>query len=440
MFELSARKHAAAALIPISAVENAILCPVSLKSDRMTKTLLLDLDNTLLINDTNTFIPSYLQVLANRLSPFADPKLIAKTLISAVSSMMQNQQPDLTLMDVFDASFYPVLGLTKENVQPAVDCFYAEDFPKLIRLTSPRPEAVSLVTQAQEMGYQIGIATAPLFPLTAIQQRLGWAGLPVDRYHFSLVPSYNSFHFAKPNPAYYAEFLAQLGWPDGPVIMVGDEADLDILGARQLGIASFWTPSLPGAAWPSSDPEPPQGGLADVLAWIESASVEISKRNFNSPQAILAIMRSTPAALQTLCRSLDGMNWSARPQENEWSLTEVLCHLRDVETEVFLPRFEKIIEEDNPFIIGIETDPWAEERQYIQQNGPQALVDFINSRKKLLSLLTPLPAEVWQRPARHAIFGPTHLQELASFISEHDRLHIQQINQHLKLEPHPPRA
>jgi hypothetical protein len=214
--------------------------------------------------------------------------------------------------------------------------------------------------------------------------------------------------------------------------MVGDEPEMDIVSARQLGIASFWTPLQPDATWPGPDSEPPRGSLADVLPWIEGVSVEISQQNFNSPQSILAVLHSTPAALQTLCGSLDGMNWSARPRENEWSLTEVLCHLRDVEKEVFVPRFEKIIREDNPFIIGIETDQWAEERQYILQNGPQALIDFINTRKKLLSLLSSLSADDWQRTARHAIFGPTHLQELASFISEHDRLHIQQITQHPK--------
>jgi hypothetical protein len=113
-------------------------------------------------------------------------------------------------------------------------------------------------------------------------------------------------------------------------------------------------------------------------------------------------------------------------------LTEVICHLRDVETEVFEPRFEKIINEDNPFIVGIDSDPWAEQRHYIRQDGPQALSVFISKRKGLISLLSALPPEDWQRPARHAIFGPTHLQELASFVSEHDRLHIQQITRLIK--------
>jgi HAD superfamily hydrolase (TIGR01549 family) len=397
----------------------------------MNKTLLLDLDNTLLRNEMDTFVPAYLKALAHRMTPFADPKLLGKALMTATGLMVQNQQPDLTLMEVFDAAFYPALNLKKASVQATIDGFYAEDFPHLRSLTSPRPEAVELVTQALKLGYQVGIATNPLFPLTAIQQRLDWAGLAVDQHNFALVPSYSSFHFAKPNPAYFAEFLAQMGWPEGPIVMVGDKADVDIAGARQLGLVTFWTPSKLDAPWPGPESEPPRGSLAEVLPWLESAPSEAFKHEFNSSQAILAILRSTPAALKTLCStpcsSDEQMNWTLQSEPGEWSLTEVICHLRDVETEVFEPRFEKIINEDNPFIVGIDSDPWAEQRQYIRQDGPQALSVFISKRKELISLLSALPPEDWQRPARHAIFGPTHLQELASFVSEHDRLHIQQI-------------
>jgi len=196
-------------------------------------------------------------------------------------------------------------------------------------------------------------------------------------------------------------------------------------------LVTFWTPSKLDAPWPSPESEPPRGSLAEVLPWLESAPSEAFKHEFNSSQAILAILRSTPAALKTLCStpcsSDEQMNWTLQSEPGEWSLTEVICHLRDVETEVFEPRFEKIINEDNPFIVGIDSDPWAEQRQYIRQDGPQALSVFISKRKELISLLSALPPEDWQRPARHAIFGPTHLQELASFVSEHDRLHIQQI-------------
>ncbi len=138
-------------------------------------------------------------------------------------------------------------------------------------------------------------------------------------------------------------------------------------------------------------------------------------------------MRSTPAGLDGFCRSLDNFDWATRPLPDEWSLTEVLCHLRDVDQEVNLPRLRKVLAEQNPFLPGEDTDRWAEVRKYCFQDGLQALHQFIATRGELVSLLEKLEAQDWQRPARHAIFGPTHLHELVSIIAAHDRVHMGQV-------------
>jgi hypothetical protein len=118
--------------------------------------------------------------------------------------------------------------------------------------------------------------------------------------------------------------------------------------------------------------------------------------------------------------------WTRRPAEKEWSLTEILCHLRDVDSEVNLPRLEKITTEDAPFIAGMATDPWAEERDYFHQSGPEALALFIQNRSQITALLDQLDPAGWQRIARHAIFGPTTLEELIRFITTHDIVHMRQ--------------
>jgi hypothetical protein len=159
---------------------------------------------------------------------------------------------------------------------------------------------------------------------------------------------------------------------------------------------------------------------------MDQSFIEPVQTNFATPQALLAVLRSTPAALATLCQQHNA-GLGQRPEISEWSPGEVLCHLRDVDAEVNLPRVRKIISEHNPFLAGQETDPWAETRQYRLQDGMQALMDFVNSRLELLSILENLSPGDWDRSARHAIFGPTHLQELVNIIAGHDILHIQQI-------------
>ena len=118
--------------------------------------------------------------------------------------------------------------------------------------------------------------------------------------------------------------------------------------------------------------------------------------------------------------------WTFQPAAGEWSLTEILCHLRDVEREVNLPRIRKVLGEENPFLVGEVTDVWVKERESAKQDGRQALAEFTAARKEVLGLVNDLQAE-WSRPARHAIFGPTTLQELVGFLAGHDRAHVQQV-------------
>ena len=80
----------------------------------------------------------------------------------------------------------------------------------------------------------------------------------------------------------------------------------------------------------------------------------------------------------------------------------------------------------------MDTDPWASERQYINQDGHSAFEEFIQARLELLELLSNLNQDDWIKPARHAIFGPTQLKELVDINASHDRMHIQQVYQVLK--------
>ncbi len=388
--------------------------------------ILFDLDDTLLGNNMNSFIPAYLQALAKRMSVVADPTFLVKTLLSATRQMVEDSNPDRTLEEKFDSAFYPPLGLDRPKVQGIIDTFYSEDFPKLKALTQFRPEAIDVVEQLIHRGDRVAVGTNPLFPRTAILQRLDWAGLNAGKVPFVLIPSYETFHFAKPNPAYFAEFLAQLGWPKIPVVMVGNDVESDINAARQLGLPVFWVTGEDLAPWSGPGDTPPQGGLKDLIPWLEAVPPEPLQTNFTTPTAMLAVLRSTPSALAILCQERP-LNLTVRPSAGEWSPEEVLCHLRDVDAEVNLPRLYKVIGEKNPFLAGQDTDPWAETRHYFQQDGLQALEAFTQSRLELLGLLETLPPETWERPARHAIFGPTHLHELVNIIAGHDIIHVQQV-------------
>lgn len=392
----------------------------------MTLTLLLDLDDTLLGNDIDEFIKIYMGLLSKHLAPYVDPQIMIPALWSGTKAMMLNQDPELTLENAFDRIFYPAIGIEKEQVRSILEKFYREIFPSLQTYTRRFSEAAMVVNEALRRGYRVGIATNPLFPLLAIEHRISWAGVPVEEIPFSLVPSYETFHFAKPNPAFFTEYLGRLGWPEGPVLMVGDSLENDIRGARTAGLAAYWITQA-GETLPTDGYRPNGSGtLVDLLRWIDSQPKDTLVPDFQTSSSLLAVLRATPAVFDHMARTLPASAWKQCPSEEEWCLAEIVCHLRDVEAEVNLSRLKKFADEINPFLVGENTDPWAVEREYIKQDHLNALLTFTRSRIELLSLLERLEVGEWKQTARHSIFGPTDLHEMVQIMAGHDRLHIQQ--------------
>lgn len=119
--------------------------------------------------------------------------------------------------------------------------------------------------------------------------------------------------------------------------------------------------------------------------------------------------------------------WQIRSSTDEWSLGEVLCHLRDVEREVHQRRIEAILSEDRAFLAGVNADEWAELRDYCNQDGPTSRAEYLVARDSTLAILGAIAPADWQRQGQHTFFGPTTLQELVFLIVQHDRVHDRQI-------------
>ena len=393
----------------------------------MTKTLLIDLDDTLLLNPFDRFMPAYLKILSEKLAPFVNPEVMVPRLLAATEQMIKNLSPVQTLEATFDANFYPHLGLTKTVIEPHLTDFYTHEFNQLREVTSVRPEALKLIEQAKQNDWQIVVATNPLFPLIAMETRLAWAGFSRDNSPFTFVTAFESMHFAKPNPAYYAEILGRSGWPLQAVGMIGNSLKEDIIPPTTLGLPAFWVDHDIALLPESIDSRVSMGSLKDAAAWLTSLEKNNQEYKLSDSSAIMAVLSSTPAVLNALINNMDEVSWQAKTPEQELSILELISHLQDVEKEINFPRIQTILHEDNPTLIGFDSDIWITLRDYQNTRNSQVLLDFSAQRQQLLSLLTGLPSDQWKRPAQHTIFGPTNLEEIARFIAHHDMDHIRQV-------------
>ncbi len=388
----------------------------------MTFNLLFDLDDTLLGTNLDVFLPAYFKKLTLHMSKWVPPDQFINALLRSTQIMYASKSTKLTLEEIFSENFYPALGISQKELESELEYFYDEVFPSLQSLTTPRPEAVDLVEWAFAQGWNVAIATDPLFPRKAILHRLRWAGLAPEKYPFTLISDYQSFHFAKASVSYYPEFLAQMGWVDGPVLMVGDSLERDVIPSRKAGLPVF----LLRNERDTSANGFMNGNFSDLHNFLESGEFASLKVDYGSPSALLAFLQATPAVLHTLSRTLSQAQWVQRPQPGEWSQLEILSHLRDVDIEVNIGRIEAILREDNAFIAGQSTDQWVDERQYNLANPVSVFDEFITTREKLVDLLMSLSVIDWERRARHTILGPTTIRELVEIVVDHDRLHIQQ--------------
>lgn len=387
----------------------------------MTLTLLFDLDDTLLDTNIEAFIPAYFQALSGRLAPRVSAEIMLPALLSATRLMMDNEDPARTLQEVFEEDFYRRIGIPKRDLAEVLDDFYDNVFPGIQSKTNRRPDAVPLVEWAFSKGYRVAIATDPLFPRKATHHRLRWAGF--DPARFEIVSTFEDFHFTKTHTAYYAEILGQLGWLDGPVLMIGNDVERDLIPAHRLGLKTYF---IDGESASSPGFEAGRGKLADLRPWLESINLSTLEPSFKSPEAVLAIMRSTPAVLRRISSSLTREEWQSEPSREDWALNEIVCHLRDTEREIHALQLKLMLERADAFIPRPDTGVWASERDYLHEDGAVALGEFLAARLGNIALILNADEAIWSRKARHAIFGPTNFLEVAGFIAEHDRLHIQQ--------------
>ena len=402
----------------------------------MALTLLLDLDDTLLDTNLGEFVPAYFQALAQHLAPWVDAGTMLPALMSGTQLMLANTDPSLTLQAVFEREFYSKLGMEKERLRIAIDDFYDNAFRRLAALTRQRLGARELVDWAFARGDRVAIATDPLFPRKAVLERIRWAGLDPGR--FELISSYETFHFTKSHPAYYAELLGRLGWPDGPVLMVGNDEERDLARAQELGIPTFQVVEAEAPVPVKAGVDPREshgvrrGTLTDLREWLEFSNEASLEPSLGRQSAILAILMATPAVLQGLVRGLDVQAWRHEPSPDDWAIIEIVSHLRDTEREVHHSQIGTLLEESQPFVPRPDAAVWAKQREYLNDDGPKALADFTAARQDTLGRLAGLSPEIWARPARHAIFGPTNFMEVIGFMADHDRLHVQQAWQTLR--------
>ena len=200
------------------------------------KTVLFDLDGTLLPMDAEVFIKSYFGGLAKKLAPHGyDPQKLIEGIWTGTRAMMKNDG-SVTNEEMFWRTFEELFGARVRNDIPLFDAFYRENFDAARESCGYTPHARKIIDALHQNGIQTVLATNPIFPSIATKKRMSWVDLsPAD---FLLYTTYENFCHCKPNPDYYRDILNALSLDPTECLMVGNDVGEDMI-AEKLGMQVF---------------------------------------------------------------------------------------------------------------------------------------------------------------------------------------------------------
>lgn len=208
----------------------------------MIEWILFDLDGTLLPMDQEAFVKDYFGRLALKLEPYGyNPEELPLNLWKGVKAMVANDG-EWTNESVFWSTFEDIYGEEVYDDIEIFDEFYRKEFLKCARTTKYNPKAKECVEKLKKDGYKLVLATNPIFPKTATENRMHWAGFESEDFRW--VTTYETSGFCKPNIKYYEEILDILTDLTGldikpeECLMVGNDVDEDMVAAK-LGMKVF---------------------------------------------------------------------------------------------------------------------------------------------------------------------------------------------------------
>ena len=202
----------------------------------MIKTILFDLDGTLLPMDQELFLKAYFGGLVKTLVPHGyDGEAIIKSIWAGTGAMVKNDG-SRSNEAVFWDSFCKFFGPDARSDEPVFQNFYETVFQNVRESCGFDPRAAEAIRDIKAMGYRVILATNPLFPPIATQSRVRWAGL--ETQDFELITTYDNSSFCKPNLRYYEEILSKCNLKPEECVMVGNDVAEDMVAAK-LGMKVF---------------------------------------------------------------------------------------------------------------------------------------------------------------------------------------------------------
>jgi hypothetical protein len=134
-------------------------------------------------------------------------------------------------------------------------------------------------------------------------------------------------------------------------------------------------------------------------------------------------MEAHYAAIPSEFKNWAPRSWDGVPSE-PFTAIEHICHIRDIEVDGYLVRFQRTLLELDPVLASLDGERLAKERAYAASNVDEVLAAFRTARAKTVDLIASLRPEQLQRTATFEGYGRVTLCSLVHYLCSHDQQHL----------------
>ena len=206
----------------------------------MTKAVLFDLDNTLILYNEPAFLQQYFGKLATVFADLIPPDNLPERILLSTMALSSNDG-FLNNADYFMNTFLDP-GADRRQVWDRFLTFYQTGYRELLPASSSPAGFDEVFSRLRSSDLKLVLATNPIYPLAAYGHRLSWVGLtPAD---FDHVTHIENTGFVKPNPGYFRQICETIQIAPQSCLMVGNDPVYDI-AASAIGIRTYLTSDAP---------------------------------------------------------------------------------------------------------------------------------------------------------------------------------------------------
>ena len=230
-------------------------------------TVLFDLDGTLLPMDQEVFVKKYFGTIAAKLAPYGyKHEELVDCIWRGTAAMVMNDGTKSN-EEVFWDTFSKKYGDTALKDKGIFDSYYTEEFMTVQSACGYEPMAAEIISELKSKGKRLVLATNPIFPAVATENRIKWAGISAT--DFELYTTYENSCYCKPNLEYYEDILAKIGCSAEECLMIGNDVGEDMV-AENLGMKTFLLTDCLINKKEQDITKYPHGGFAELWEYIKN--------------------------------------------------------------------------------------------------------------------------------------------------------------------------